>query len=539
ENDIIKITSAEGASQEIEVKSIDFDTGSIEYNTLSSETGLGFKGEIIKELPGGTINERDITSSGGTRTVVKCPPCPVCEDLRDEFKDHCEIDGYVWLYDTNYSTFESNQPNCCGDDPNEYYKKEEFGQRDDNGNIIWHEACCDKNTDCIYVDDQCYSSDTKINNIRMCYNGSIYMCTIDSYIGKQYGSYCCAGTSSSHQWTNSPLEEVDYSCYDNIDNDCDGLIDMDDPSCAGIEPDQDQTKCQYYGWIFGSVLFDQSTNAPSGDCCGDDINEFVKTSYNNEQACCAETQCADSNGGCTDSDNLLTNETQYLCYNGTINKCTNSSDLGKHVGSYYCVGWGNVYWSTDKGNEYDYNPTYACTDGYDNDADGLIDEQDPDCTNNIKSQCTDMGYTWLSCFVPEDTTTPNCCGDDPNEYAVDLLTISAFGFVIKTDGACSSDPTNCVYYSGASKTYYNKPSDYNVGDFVCYNSVWKECSSDSHIPGLKHGSYCCAVDSSGSYTWTETPYSENWYSCSDNIDNDCDGLTDCDDPDCSGTAACP
>ena len=47
-------------------------------------------------------------------------------------------------------------------------------------------------------------------------------------------------------------------------------------------------------------------------------------------------------------------------------------------------------------------------------------------------------------------------------------------------------------------------------------------------------SNCCSDES----MWADSPYTKNIYSCSDDYNNDCDGLIDCNDLDCSGISVC-
>jgi hypothetical protein len=114
-----------------------------------------------------------------------------------------------------------------------------------------------------------------------------------------------------------------------------------------------------------------------------------------------------------------------------------------------------------------------CTDGRDNDGDGLIDCNDGDCSGYIG--CRD---------------DPPDCPDPSNPACPD---------------PCQTNPANCGYENCTDGVD-------NDGDGLV------DCE-DSYCDGAAH----CQCQP------------EN---CSDGRDNDCDGQVDCDDPDCNGSSAC-
>ena len=68
------------------------------------------------------------------------------------------------------------------------------------------------------------------------------------------------------------------------------------------------------------------------------------------------------------------------------------------------------------------------------------------------------------------------------------------------------------------------------------------CSSSSNAYYNPSGSMSgrkCYCSSASSCQWRSSGYGENTDArCSDGIDNDCDGLTDCDDPGCYSETVC-
>jgi len=119
----------------------------------------------------------------------------------------------------------------------------------------------------------------------------------------------------------------------------------------------------------------------------------------------------------------------------------------------------------------------TCGDGLDNDCDGLTDAVDPDCDEPVVEIC-DNGI------------------DDTGNGLVDCADPECDGFV---DGACDTGNAGICA----------------AGTFVCQN-LGQVCVQDQQ-PG------------------TEGPFGSP--TCIDGLDNDCDGLTDADDPDCAAPVA--
>ena len=152
----------------------------------------------------------------------------------------CEVNGYIPAKSGEDKPENPTFPLqgttvCCGDDAGEYYKITAIANPATPG-LDQYKACCDKQTDCV---------------------DSIGTCRNESVTGEK-------------------------SCSDNIDNDCDGLIDHGiadsdgnqlmppDPDCCG-DGDVYQTCCQ----LKGGTWFNDSTTTY---CCGDDTPEYVVNS---------------------------------------------------------------------------------------------------------------------------------------------------------------------------------------------------------------------------------------------------------------------
>ena len=168
-----------------------------------------------------------------------------------------------------------------------------------------------------------------------------------------------------------------------------------------------------------------------------------------------------------------------------------------------------------------------CMDGLDNDEDGLIDCLDPGCGN----------------LCSEDNSTT--CND---------------GIDNDNDGMIDCDDDSCLTQSGqfTSKEPDNCP-DLNNGEFVfSFGSDAIEISidgglsyvNDTVITGLSSGTYLIFYRDVNTLCEQESFFSPivlddalecmevTPEECSDGIDNDGDGLLDCDDSDCNGLDVC-
>ncbi len=136
-----------------------------------------------------------------------------------------------------------------------------------------------------------------------------------------------------------------------------------------------------------------------------------------------------------------------------------------------------------------------CADGVDNDCDTFTDCDDSDCACD-------------QCPNDPDKTEPGLCGCGVPDTDCGGSVTCDDCFKGECDGVCHPvrDGPGCPDCA---------PSSSYCGDGTCEGDE-NSCS--------------CEIDC-GTRPSTET-------SCTDGIDNDCDGDTDCNDPDCSGDPAC-
>ncbi len=210
------------------------------------------------------------------------------------------------------------------------------------------------------------------------------------------------------------------NCADNIDNNCNGLND-----CQECDPDQSQYVClncvsdttsgiwdwntktfQDAGIGFGSQLFESDNAActagsggscfdntetaighkppiATGNCCGDDANEYYKPDQYGSACTSSINDCVWSTNDIQGSDS---GNPDWWCYLGAWDNCTAAEHIGKHYGSAVCAGSGTGWIIfPDLENEY----PNGCSDGLDNDGDGEIDCADSDCAGSISGNVAD------------------------------------------------------------------------------------------------------------------------------------------------------
>jgi len=123
-------------------------------------------------------------------------------------------------------------PNCCGDDANEWYR---------DAPSIGDGACCDASTDCVSTFTgslgACFNAGTRaVSDTALCNSSGVnpqwYYCNNTVYTnGQHIGSYYCSYVVSDGgwKWRNSmPPESIaNNNCFDGVDNDFDGRDDWD------------------------------------------------------------------------------------------------------------------------------------------------------------------------------------------------------------------------------------------------------------------------------------------------------------------------
>ena len=329
--------------------------------------------------------------------------------------------------------------------------------------------------------------------------GTVYILAIDGWQGaiSQFElTLTCGGI---------PDWEID--CGDEIDNDGDGLIDCDDPDCFGFP------EC-----------------FPGGEICDNGID--------------------DDGNGLTDCDDVIACQAFPGCDYGDGDCCTDNgtpgceNDLGEDcvcaMDPYCC----EVTWDMICADEYENmcggtcgGPTgeTICDDGIDNDNDGLVDCDDADCDGF--PECVGPGFEF-SCDngIDDDFDGLTDC-DDPDcawmpecmpgfEDCTNGIDDDGDGLVDCADEDCLFDPTcdagggDCCIANG-SPGCDDEPGEDCVCamDPYCCNVTWDGICVDEYMDMC--GGTCTGVEE-----------------CANGLDDDYDGLVDCDDPDCAGDPIC-
>ncbi len=252
--------------------------------------------------------------------------------------------------------------------------------------------------------------------------------------------------------TCTPTEIPESTCNDNIDNDCDGLIDtLDTVDCATCT----------------------ATEIPESTC--DD-------SIDND--CDGDTDTADSDCASTCT---ITEATETTCNDSIDNDCDGDTDSLDSDCQSSCA--------TE-------SPETSCTDGCDNDNDGLIDCADTnDCSpnascTNVEVNCTDSfdndGDGDEDCADTDCSTSTDCLGlpetcdnliDDNNDGLIDCL-----------DPGCFADPvcnTSCTATPGQES-----------GETDCGDSIDNDCDGDTDTADSDCGGSGGTCTASGSLTGT-------------------------------------
>ncbi|MBU1222008.1 S-layer homology domain-containing protein [Myxococcota bacterium] len=183
-----------------------------------------------------------------------------------------------------------------------------------------------------------------------------------------------------------------------------------------------------------------------------------------------------------------------------------------------------------------------CSDGEDNDHDSLVDCEDPDCFDYANCQnpeiCNDAadndGDGLIDCADPDCGTYAGC--NQTNENCNDLTDNDGDGLIDCADSDCQGT----VFCSGSENCADGVDND-GDGQVDCADS---DCSSTAICSGSENCADGVDNDSDGLIDCADPDCDaftacQSTEICDDNIDNDGDGQKDCRDPDCAGSPLCP
>jgi len=179
------------------------------------------------------------------------------------------------------------------------------------------------------------------------------------------------------------VEASEVTCNDGADNDCDNATDCMDPDCdcdpgdnyCIVDSDGDDGK------------EDQCADGKDNDCdhkedCEDEDCDGQDCGNGNK---CVNGVCEEGGGPCEPDEN-----SESDCSDGKDSDCDGKTDCEDTVDceSQSCAGGGTCEnGSCSQGNQVNCtvteNPEKSCSDGKDNDCDGLKDGADSDCQNQL------------------------------------------------------------------------------------------------------------------------------------------------------------
>jgi len=219
-------------------------------------------------------------------------------------------------------------------------------------------------------------------------------CDVGEGACKKSGYYICNGSATKLKCdAASGTASVEgppgnTNCYDNEDNDCDGLTDLSDTNCISCSSDadcDDGNKCTADSCVGGIC---KNTNVANGTSCSDGVY------CNGVEAC--------QSGTCTSGQKVLCDDGDAC----TSDKCNES----KKACDYIAV--------TPSGTEGTPGGS-TCLDGQDNDCDGYVDLLDLDCVecgNDLdckgSNSCVNYACNSSKVCVSSNKTDGITCSDD-------------------------------------------------------------------------------------------------------------------------------
>ncbi len=322
-------------------------------------------------------------------------------------------------------------------------------------------------------------------------------------------------------------------CANGFDDDGDGLVDLDDPDCQvagsdaeGLGPDP----CSNREDDDGDGLVDLD----DPDCAAPEVPPGWALCSNGVD---------DDGDGLTDLD-----DPDCLSTERPLHESRHSADCTES----WCPGDG-------------YRPPSdlpACANGRDDDGDGLVDLDDPQCEgpgddgewDGGQGRCASTGCPYLGAG-PGATAPPACANgiDDDGDGLVDLDDPGCFGSpgrASEWDGAarpqCSdgqANPAPGLGYVEADGLDLASPGCVAPWDWIeAPRSLVPDCSngvSDEDpdgVPGMDRGDGLVDMEDPGCFGPGDDDESDpdTPATCADGLDDDRDGLVDLDDPDCDG-----
>ncbi|OGQ77904.1 MAG: hypothetical protein A2289_19270 [Deltaproteobacteria bacterium RIFOXYA12_FULL_58_15] len=467
-----------------------------------------------------------------------------CEDTLD---NNC--DGFT---DADDALCPFGCPDLDGD---EYFDQACNGSDCDDANPIVNpgtgEHCSDR------IDNDCDTL-TDDEDIGDCPPGCV------DFDADGFPSALCGGTDCNDgSFDVNPV--AGEHCDDDVDNDCNGLVDWDDPAscptgCADADGDHYlDAECG------GSDCNDQNAgiHQGAGEHCFDDVDNNCDGRVDANDPFCP-AGCADADGDgyedaacggsdCDDSEDAVNPGRVELCIDAVDNNCNGDVDFTDPACPPGCDdGDGDGYLDAACGGQ-DCNDTNSwifpgggehCENGADDNCNGAVDEEDafcpPECDDNDGDGYVDAVCGGSDCNDSAAATHPAAgehCSDSVDNDC-DLLVDDED--VVDCPADCISTDVDFDGYPGwicGGTDCNDTDSDINPGEVesVC-NGIDEDCNpatpddmfpSDADLDGFTIG---CGGDCDDDNAFVNYSAAER---CDDGLDNDCNNVADSED------AACP
>lgn len=388
---------------------------------------------------------------------------------------------------------------------------------------------------CNGLDDDCDSSTDEGFTAEACG----FVCTAAGYNwnnSRAVGKKCCGNDSNEGNPSASTYFPFEAGhCSDSIDNDCDGDTDMDDSECSGscgysnetnwnIIGQPDCNQCDHEGDDDGDQIGSWSIYPGMADKCDSDCGIVSATVSLTNFQFGTETTCDNIDNDCDGTvDEGLTGAAcslqQGVCA-GSTQKCIGGSWQSCNTSSY--------------GANYDGATEVRCSDGLDNDCDGLTDSSDPDCLACVDADVDGHYAISGSCPGGDDCDDTNKYEFPGNSETCDTNDNDCDG---TTDEGCDDDGDG---YCDSTMTIYNNTSMCPNTVFAGNGMLGNDCNDSTAGAGIHPGAteLCDGTDNDCNPS-TADGSGETWYeagtelTCTDSKDNDCDGTPDTSDSDCN------
>ncbi len=309
------------------------------------------------------------------------------------------------------------------------------------------EACCEAAGSCREATEaDCLgTTDTPMGVGTDC--GGTEACCVSAGTCDNLNAPCCLsrGGTPLGPGTSCPPPTSESDCSDGLDNDCDGKVDC-----------EDDTDC------FADPACLPCCDPATLTCADVKVTDCAMPHYPGTGVDCGSTVMCCENGTCT--------ELPEACCDATSNlgPGTCANDLPLSEGD--------------------------CTDGVDNDCDGLAD-------------CDDVA----------DCPPAACCGDGLCDATLGENNCGCPGDCL--------DPCDGVCCAATKET-------------TCSNACQADCGQVLQQESACAGTGSVDEDCDGCVDTEDSDCSATEANCTDGIDNDCDGAIDCADPDCYSDPGC-